>query len=186
VRCQLLSKSAQVDQLRSDGGSHEASLQWSSSSIASSDVPMQIATSSAKASNKTRLSQVPLKKTSPLPRTSYFLSVVVGQSSSSEGLDATAARQVATEDLSAAKTKTPNVRNAPKKKSATLTMAPPIPTLIAPPGNGRGITPPPHGGGHPRPITNGLWFGNRGKLLTKNGTRDVRKCNQKGAQNRHR
>jgi hypothetical protein len=64
-------------------------------------------------------------------------------------------------------------------------MAPPIPTLIAPPGNETGTTPP-HGGGHPRPIASGLRFGNRGGLPTVNGIRDARKCNLKGAQNRHR
>jgi hypothetical protein len=80
----------------------------------------------------------------------------------------------------------PNARSAQRKKSAPITMAPPIPTLITHPGSRSGTTPPPHRGGHPRPIASGLRLGNRNGLPTRNGVRDARKCNLKSAQNRNR
>jgi hypothetical protein len=59
-----------------------------------------------------------------------------------EGSDATAARQVAREDLLAAKTKVPNERSTQRRKSATPVTTPSNPTLIAQPGSETGTTPP--------------------------------------------
>lgn len=156
VRCQFPGKAAQVDSPRSNGGSREGYLQRSSSLIASLDTMMQIKMSTTKASGKTHLTQVPPKRTSHFPHTSYHLLTIVGQGFGSKGLDvAAAARQVAKEDLSTAKAKAPSERSAQRKKSVTPTTTPPNPTLIAHPSSRTGTTPP-HRGGHPRPITSGL------------------------------
>jgi len=49
---------------------------------------------------------------------------------------------VAQEDLLATKTETPNSKNVQRRKPATIMQVPPTPTLITPPSNGTGSTPP--------------------------------------------
>jgi hypothetical protein len=69
-----------------------------------------------------------------------LFSAIVGQGSSSESVGATVTRQVAREDLSAAKAKERNKRSAIRRKSTTPTMAHPNPILITHPGSGPGTT----------------------------------------------
>jgi hypothetical protein len=96
----------------------------------------------AATSGKFPFTQVPPKKTSPLPHTSDLFSLIVGQGFGSEGLGATTVRQVVKEDFSAAKAKEPNKRSAIRKKPTILATAPPNPTLITHPGSGPGTTSP--------------------------------------------
>jgi hypothetical protein len=125
-----------------DGGLDKTSLQWSSSPFAPLDALMQGATSLAETLDRMHLIQICPRKTSfPFYISDHF-SVNVGRGPGCEGLDAIVARQVAREDFSTAKTKTPNSKNAQRRKLATITQAPPTPILITPPGNGIGTTPP--------------------------------------------
>jgi hypothetical protein len=84
-------------------------------------------------------------QSSSLLRILESFSAIVGQKPDQESLGVAAARQVAREDILAAKAKEPNKRNeriALRRKSTTPTTAPPNPTLIAHPGKGLGTTSP--------------------------------------------
>ncbi len=91
------------------------------------------------------LTQVYPKNTSPLLRIPEFFSAIIGQGLGSENLGAAATRQVAREDLSAAKAKEPNERSAIRRKSTTPTTTPPNPILITHPSSGPGTTSPTRG-----------------------------------------
>ncbi len=142
ARCRLLGKDVQANFPRSDGGSREGCLQQSSSPTSHQDISTRITMNAAEASGSFSLTQVYPKNTSPLPRILELFSTIVGQGSGSKNLGAAATRQVAREDLSAARAKEQNERSAIRRKSTTPTTAPPNPTLITHPCSGPRTTSP--------------------------------------------
>lgn len=106
-----LGKAVDANKPRSDGGPNEAILQWSPLLLTPPAVLAQGAARSAEASDPTHLIQVPSQRTFLSFGTSDPLSANIGLGVGLGALDAIAARQVAREDLLAAKARAPSSKN---------------------------------------------------------------------------
>ncbi|CAM6035030.1 unnamed protein product, partial [Sphagnum compactum] len=136
----LPNRSAQAISARSDGDTREGHPQRSPSTIAHLDISTRATTSAVEATGRPSLTQVLPKQSPSFPRISKSFSTIVGQRPDQESLGAAAARQVAREDISAARAKELSERSESRKKSTTPTTAPPNPTLITHSGSGPGTT----------------------------------------------
>jgi hypothetical protein len=153
----LLGDTVDVDQPWNDGDPSEATFQRSPSLLAPPAAPAQGVARSAEASDPTHLIQVNSQRTFLSFRTSNLLFTNVGLGIDLGGLDTIAARQVAREDIPATKARARSSKNIQRRKPVALVRAPPIPTLITPPGNGSGtISPSGEDIQGPSPIDYGL------------------------------
>ncbi len=145
ARCPTPDQIAQAISERSDGGAREGHRQRSPSEILlPPDISMQASSGADEATSKSSPPQVLSSQSLSLPRFSELVSTFVGQRLDQGNRGATATRQVAREDSSAARAKDPNEKNdtrAPRMKPSTPTTAPPPnPTLIMHPGSRPGRT----------------------------------------------